>query len=194
MSIEASKFNLKKTMHKLMKRKSLTDITVTELCEISGVGRRSFYRYYFDKYDLLQDLYYDFFFSKIKINPDENFWDIVHQMIYQIYDDQDFFRHAFKVVEQNGFWEEAEKLLVPLLYKELPKQTIPEYDELARFYTAEDVNTLLKLIVKWNNNNPCPPDEFAYKLQISFAIRGKWLYELAMKYELKDYDEQNISL
>ena len=75
-----------------------------------------------------------------------------------MYNDQDFFRHAFQVVEQNGFWEESEKLLVPLIYKELPKQTKPEYDELARFFSAEDVHTVLKLIVKWNNNDPCPPD------------------------------------
>lgn len=37
MSIEASKFNLKKTMHKLMKKKSFTNITVKELYEGSGV-------------------------------------------------------------------------------------------------------------------------------------------------------------
>lgn len=177
-----------------MKNKSFTNITVKELCEGSGVSRRSFYRYYLDKYELLQDLYYDFFFSKIKINPDENFWDVVHQIIDQVYNDQDFFRHAFQVVEQNGFWEESEKLLIPLIYKDVPKQTKPEYDELARFFSAEDVHTVLKLIVKWNNNDPCPPDEFAYKLQTAFAIRGKWLYELAMKFELKDYNEHNISL
>ena len=112
----------------------------------------------------------------------------------QVYNDQDFFRHAFQIVGQNGFWEQSEKLLVPLIYKELPKQTEPEYDELAWFFSAEDVHTVLKLIVKWNNNDPCPPDEFAYKLRTSFAVRGRWLYELAMKFELKDYNEHNISL
>ena len=38
------------------------------------------------------------------------------------------------------------------------------------------------------------PDEFAHKLQTAFAVRGRWLYELAMKFELKDYNEHNISL
>lgn len=66
MSVEASKFNLKKTMHKLMKEKSFTSITVKELCEKAGVSRRSFYRYYMDKYELLQDLYYDFFSPIVK--------------------------------------------------------------------------------------------------------------------------------
>lgn len=37
MSVEASKFNLKKTMHKLMKEKSFTSITVKELCDTAGV-------------------------------------------------------------------------------------------------------------------------------------------------------------
>lgn len=193
MSVEASKFNLKKTMHKLMKEKSFTSITVKELCDKAGVSRRSFYRYYLDKYELLQDLYYDFFFSKITISQDENFWDIIRQMIFQVYEDRAFFHHAFQVVEQNGFWEESEKLLVPLLYKELPRQTNPEYDQMARFYCREDVHTALKMIVMWNED-PCPPEEFAFKLQTSFGVRGKWLYELSMKYKLEDYDETKDSI
>ena len=42
---------------RLMKTKDLKDITITELTRVAGVSRTTYYRNYYDKEDVLQDLF-----------------------------------------------------------------------------------------------------------------------------------------
>ena len=42
---------------RLMKTKELKDITITELTRLAGVSRTTYYRNYYDKEDVLQDLF-----------------------------------------------------------------------------------------------------------------------------------------
>ena len=42
---------------RLMKQKELNDITITELTKAAGVSRTTYYRNYYDKEDVLQDLF-----------------------------------------------------------------------------------------------------------------------------------------
>ena len=46
-------------MRTLMSEKKFDDITVAEICEVSAVSRRTFYRYFQDKYELLNFVHYD---------------------------------------------------------------------------------------------------------------------------------------
>ena len=38
---------------RLLEKKSIEQITVTEICEVAGVSKRSFYNYYCDKFDVI---------------------------------------------------------------------------------------------------------------------------------------------
>ena len=51
--------NLKSTMLRMMDSKPFEKIYVTELCREANTSRITFYTYYEDKYDLLQDIYND---------------------------------------------------------------------------------------------------------------------------------------
>lgn len=46
---------------KLLEEKSVSDITVIELCEDAGISRKTFYKYYSDPFDLLKGMQDDLF-------------------------------------------------------------------------------------------------------------------------------------
>ncbi len=57
--ISRTKRNLKNTLKRLLRRKSLSSITVTELCKDAETSRITFYTHYNDKYDLAGELVRD---------------------------------------------------------------------------------------------------------------------------------------
>ena len=52
---------LKESMRELMREKPFEKITVTEICKRASTGRVTFYNYYEDKYDLLEDWFEDLY-------------------------------------------------------------------------------------------------------------------------------------
>ncbi len=57
--ISRTKRNLKNTLRRLMRRKPLSSITVTELCKDAETSRITFYSHYNDKYDLATEMVRD---------------------------------------------------------------------------------------------------------------------------------------
>ena len=135
MSASTTKSMIIRSMLKLVRRKKFSSITISDICEMAGINRRTFYRYYSDKYDLLRDVYVECFFSKKKEARD--FWDLFGMICDQIYSDKSFFRHAFAVKEQNGFWEEIRGLLKPLYMCEA-QETLAE-EEIRDFFASTDM-------------------------------------------------------
>jgi AcrR family transcriptional regulator len=50
---------LKDALHALLAQKPLEKITVTEICDAANTGRLTFYKYYTDKTNLLEDCFHD---------------------------------------------------------------------------------------------------------------------------------------
>ena len=70
---------IKDTFLNLLEKKDISNITVTEICDISDINRGTFYRYYMDVYDLLKNIEQEFI-EEIKNSPSiEN---IVDHSIY----------------------------------------------------------------------------------------------------------------
>ena len=57
--ITKTKRNLKNTLRRLLRRKPLSSITVTELCKDAETSRITFYTHYNDKYDLANEMVRD---------------------------------------------------------------------------------------------------------------------------------------
>ena len=63
MALESTRITLIRCMRKLVREKSFSKIKVEEICASAHISRRTFYRYYKDKYALLKDVYTDSFFK-----------------------------------------------------------------------------------------------------------------------------------
>lgn len=54
--VKYTKKIIKDTLLELMENKDISKITVTEICEIADINRATFYKYYLDVYDLLNQI------------------------------------------------------------------------------------------------------------------------------------------
>lgn len=180
MSVQTTQTSLINAMLRLLRKKKFSSFKVEEICEKSHVSRRTFYRYYEDKYALLRDVYMECFFSKIEIAEEDDFWDIFVKICEQIYSDKEFFKHAFEVKGQNGFWDEASKLLIPYYMREAPSYDY--VNEMKLFFVETEMDRLFRLIEDWiNSAKDCPADEFCSFVRINYYIYGRWTAQLAAK-------------
>lgn len=110
-----TKKNLKQTLLKMMDEKPFEKIGVTELCNRAETSRITFYTYYGDKYELLQELYQDMQaemeerFDELQKgnNPGDDALRSYHNLVQAViekYDKHmDFFKHM-KPIESQELW------------------------------------------------------------------------------------------
>ena len=179
MSAKTTRILLIRSMLRLVRNQKFSSITIDEICEKSGVSRRTFYRYYSDKHALLRDVLVECFFSKIPAD-DEGMdpWDITQAICEQIYSDKNFFSHSFEVKGQNGFWEEVEKILMPHFQRSFP--SYGEADRMRDFFLSTDIYRVLSLLEEWiREGMKITPQEFASTLRTSYIVYATWITEVA---------------
>ena len=80
-----------------------------------------------------------------------------------MYDEQDFFRYAIAVKEQNGFWDLVEE-----------------------FYIRKDIQVALHMVQEWIlGGYKETPQELSRFLRLCNAIHGKWEYQMARREPLR---------
>ena len=52
--VKYTRMVIQQTFLELLQKKPISKITVTEICEIAGINRATFYKHYMDPYDLLE--------------------------------------------------------------------------------------------------------------------------------------------
>ncbi len=70
--IKYTKKVLSDTLIELLSKKDIKKITVTEVCKIADINRATFYRYYLDVYDLLNNIENDFVKELKEVSDIEN--------------------------------------------------------------------------------------------------------------------------
>lgn len=165
-------------MQQLLRERRFPAITVDDICRHAGVSRKTFYRYYPDRHALLTAVYNDFYFSYIEVSDDDSFWDVFRKICVQISTDKTFFRHAFEVKGQNGFWNDAKEILTPLYMKEAPSYEF--LNDIKLFFVISDLDRLLYLIEQWlSSESDQSAEDFAEYIQVSYYIYGLWNSQLA---------------
>ena len=186
MTLRSTEHTLRRCMRKLMRERHLKNITVGDICQLAKIGKRTFYRYYPDKYALFEDTYRVEFYEKLHIEEDTYLYDIYERIFCQMYVEQDFFRHAIAVKEQNGFWDLVEDLILPLVESKLTSD--PYIDKAKEFYIRKDIQVVLHMVQEWIlGGYKETPQELSRFLRLCNAIHGKWEYQMAMRNEPDEY-------
>ncbi|MGX8714201.1 MAG: TetR/AcrR family transcriptional regulator C-terminal domain-containing protein [Lachnospiraceae bacterium] len=186
MTLRSTEHTLRRCMRKLMRERYLKNITIADICGMAKIGKRTFYRYYTDKYALFEDTYRKEFYEKLDIDNDTYLYDIYERILCQMYDEPDFFRHAIAIKEQNGFWEIVEELILPLVESKLTSD--PYIDKAKEFYIRKDIQVVLHLMEEWIlGGYKETPQEVSQFLRLCNAIHGKWEYQVAMNNEPDEY-------
>ncbi len=93
------------SLKKLMSEHSFSKVSVGEICEQCGMNRKSFYYHFRDKYDLINWIFDREFVLQSKQKSYSSSSEAFLDLCNYIYENKDFYRHAFKVEGQNSFSE-----------------------------------------------------------------------------------------
>lgn len=143
-----------------LRKKEFSAITVDEICTTADISRRSFYRYFKDKYELLNWLYEYEFCNNVIRSPDKTIWDYFPDICRHLYSDRKFYLHAFSVTGQNSFRDFCNDKLYPLLMNDFGNVFSSEPE--ARFVIKRITDAAFDGFQWWLAQEPCmPPDEYA---------------------------------
>ena len=108
-----TKSALARSMKKLMGEKDFQKISVTDICDMCGMNRKSFYYHFKDKYDLMNWIFYTDFVSMITVEKITSGWDLLVAVMELFFNDQDFYKSALKTEGQNSFSEYFHESMLP---------------------------------------------------------------------------------
>ena len=98
----ATKKVLAESLKELMLRRDFADITVTDLCAAAEINRRTFYRHFTDKYQLVTWIY-DKGFQKAIGDDEPGLYDLFGRVCTYLYADRAFYARALTFTGQNSF-------------------------------------------------------------------------------------------
>ncbi len=102
------------SMQKLMIKKDFEKISVTDICDMCGMNRKSFYYHFKDKYDLVNWIFYTEFITLVSSRQFENGWDLFRTVIDLFQNEQNFYRKALEIEGQNSFRDYFYESMFPI--------------------------------------------------------------------------------
>lgn len=155
-------------MKELMREKAIDKISVNEICQKCSLNRRNFYRYFQDKYEVVDWIYYHDNLIRTEHYTGWSFWDYWPKIAQSMYEDPAFYRNAFQYTGQNSFREYCILHLYELLH--------PDYEDvfpskkMEHFWVDHVCNASFDAFVLWlSEDPPMPAEEYAKKFEQAFV-------------------------
>lgn len=117
-------------MKKLMQEKTFQKISVSDICDLCGVNRKTFYYHFKDKYELVNWIFDIEFISVARQNEYENSWELFSALFTYFDENREFYRKALTITDYNSFRQHFHELLSTIFLKRMSElltdENIPE--------------------------------------------------------------------
>lgn len=133
------KKTIAEAMKELVREKQLEDISVLDICERSEVNRRTFYRYFSDKYEVIEWIHYHDFLQQILVPEEHGLYYYMAASVRLILDDRKYYENTLKYRGQNSFRQYVSEHLLRLCYPDF-RECFPS-DELYNIYFSHSIET-----------------------------------------------------
>ena len=173
------KHALAEGLRTIMRKTPFDNISVVDICNESAVSRRSFYRYFKDKYELLNWTYYDAFLYMFDDKKTPHAISLYPHVCRHLYLDREFYLNAFDVKGQNSFREYCTERLYPYLERDYGDACMTEKER--KFYITRLIDAVFDNLQEWLRTEPCvPPDEYVEKAVRSITRMSVRLASVAL--------------
>ena len=152
----ATKKVLAESLKELMLRRDFADITVTDLCAAAEINRRTFYRHFTDKYQLVTWIY-DKGFQKAIGDDEPGLYDLFGRVCTYLYADRAFYARALTFTGQNSFHDFLCARLRPYLQADFSDLFSDPQNE--AFMSGKMSDVVMDIIQNWLSRPDCPPPE-----------------------------------
>ncbi len=154
----------------LIRKKGVDDITVTEICESSGINRRTFYRYFRDKFDVVDWIYYNDALVHFDHYDGWSIYDYMPRIMESLYSDRRYYVNALSYRGQNSFRDFCTVCLKKLITADY-ENTFRSQQQLD-FFISHLCEMTYDACIEWLSSEPCmSPTEFSAEYG-DFLIRA----------------------
>ena len=175
-----TKAALEESLKRLLLKKPLDKITITDITTDCGISRMAFYYHFKDKYDLINWIFYTEFVSNIHLEEYKDALQLLEDICDYLYQERDFYRVALKMEGQNSFQEYFSEVMDPYL-KYLADQIMGAGKEEA-FFLRFFGDAFLMAIIRWiMDENIMQPREFVRQLDETISLGAKKILEVKQK-------------
>ena len=144
------KYRLAEAMKTCMRTMPVEKITVKEIVQECGTTRQTFYRYFLDKYDLI-----NWYFDKILLESSEHMgegttvYEGLCKKFQYIEEEKLFFKAAFRNDQQNCLREHDFRLILAFYTRQIEEKTKEPISENLRFLLEMYCQGSIYMTVQW---------------------------------------------
>lgn len=140
-------------------------ISISDICDICEMNRKSFYYHFKDKYDLVNWIFDTEFSSNVKSCGDEL---LILELCRYLYINRDFYRRAFKIEGQNSFRSHFSRFITEYISTRIQGDHNTASHTLKAYFYSDG---LVCAIERWLLSKHCTlPDDF-YALVSSLSSK-----------------------
>ncbi len=166
--VKRTKRALRDALLKLLREKPGNQISVTELTNLADVNRATFYFYYNDIYDMLDQIQNEAIefieeemktIASVKPATKENFYAFIEKIVYFCRDNNELFRFVVSNDTNNTVLNRA----CELIFDNIPhsKVLFPKTDP-RHYFTAYVTYAIIGVVINWYDDNmQTPPEQLA---------------------------------
>ena len=144
----------------LIRNYSIEDITVTQICENAGLNRRTFYRYFRDKFEVVDWIYYRDELMHVEHYEGWSIFDYMPRIMQSLYNDRKYYINALKYKGQNSFRDFCTECLSKLIYPDFADVFATEWQ--LQFFIHNLCEMTYDACIDWLSEEPCiSPQQFS---------------------------------
>lgn len=166
---------LAEAMKKLMQEKDFSKISISDICNLCGVNRKTFYYHFKDKYELVNWIFDIEFISVAKNSDFKNSWESFYSLYRYFEENREFYRRALSVSDYNSFREHFHELLSISFAKKMDRILVNEdIPEKKRNFCAHILSDgIISATERWlTGKENLTADEFCEYLQFIYNKIG----------------------
>jgi len=172
---QITKLALAQSMKKLMEKRPMKKISVSDIVKECNLNRQTFYYHFKDKYDLVNWIFYTELIVYIKDTPMEKL-QVLEKICEYFYENKEFYKNAFEERGQNSFSEYFTETMHNIMKIQLGEVFKNKKD--LEFYTTFYADAIRLAISKWlMEGAEIPPDKFVSLLKNTILIAAQYLSE-----------------
>lgn len=155
---------LANALKELMEQKAFSKISISDICELCDMNRKSFYYHFRDKYDLVNWIFDTEFIAVLRKQNSLEAWDMLNALSFYFYENRSFYRKALLVEGQNSFFDHFRELLFASTHSRLLEMEGAQQatDFQINFFSDAIVMTFRRWILE---KNMMKPEDFVRELK-----------------------------
>ncbi len=162
----------------LMRQMTIDKISVTDICEHAGISRRNFYRYFVDKYKVIETIYRRDPVVNFELPDAWTVWDYFPELCKGLSKDRKFYLYAFLYKGKHSFRSYCIEQVYGVITRDFKDQL--EGEQLFHFYISHISNMCFDYFVLWlSQAKPIPPETFAKDVAEKVSLLAARQAELA---------------